>query len=83
MPSEFVVHSMEHGAVWITYPEGGDVDLEALRELGVGQSHVLVSSSPEVDDLAVTAWGAQLVLDGGDDPAAGLHRGLRPECADA
>lgn len=69
VPTEFAVHSMEHGAVWIAYPEGGDVDVEALRDLAVGQSHVLVSPSPEVEDLTATAWGAQLVLDGADDPA--------------
>lgn len=69
VPSEFAVHSMEHGAVWITYPEGGDVDVEALRDLAVGQSHVLVSPSPDVEDVTAAAWGAQLVLDGADDPA--------------
>lgn len=69
VPSEFAVHSMEHGAVWITYPQDGDVDVEALRDLVVGQSHVLVSPSPKVDELTATAWGAQLVLDGVDDPA--------------
>ena len=69
VPNEFAVHSLEHGAVWIAYPEGGDVDIEALRDLAVGQSHVLVSPSPDVEDLTATAWGAQLVLDGVDDPA--------------
>lgn len=69
VPNEFAVHSMEHGAVWITYPEGGDVDVDALRDLAVGQSHVLVSPSPDVEDVTATAWGAQVVLDGADDPA--------------
>lgn len=69
VPSEFAVHSMEHGAVWVAYPESGDVDIDALRELTVGQPDVLVSPSPDVDGLVATAWGAQLAVEGPDDPA--------------
>lgn len=28
VPAELAVNSMEHGAVWIAYPEDGDVDTE-------------------------------------------------------
>ena len=69
VPNEFAVHSMEHGAVWIAYPEETNIDTEALRDLVVGQSHVLVSPSPDADQLTATAWGAQIELGGVDDPA--------------
>lgn len=69
VPNEFAVHSMEHGAVWITYPEGASIDTGALQELTVGQSHVLVSPSQDAEQLTATAWGVQLELDGVDDPA--------------
>ena len=69
VPAEFAVHSMEHGAVWIAYPEDGDVDVERLRELTTGQPDLLVAPSPDVDAVTATAWGAQLEVDGVDDPA--------------
>lgn len=69
VPYELAVHSMEHGAVWVAYPESGSVDIDALRELTTGQPDVLVSPSPDVDGLVATAWGAQLEVDGPDDPA--------------
>lgn len=69
VPAELAVHSMEHGAVWIAYPEDGDVDTERLRELTIGQPDVLVGPSPDVDTVTATAWGAQLDVDGADDPA--------------
>lgn len=69
LPNELAVHSMEHGAVWIAYPEDGDVDTERLRELTVGQPDVLVGPSPDVDTVTATAWGAQLEVDDADDPA--------------
>jgi putative peptide zinc metalloprotease protein len=69
--SEHAVHSMEHGAVWITYrPDLPDSQVAALRELAVKQSYVLVSPYP--DDLpapvVASAWGRQLRLSSADDP---------------
>lgn len=66
---ELAVHSLEHGAVWLTYDPGLDTkSLEALRSLAGG--HVLVSP---VDDqpapVIATAWGVQLHLDSATDPA--------------
>lgn len=61
------VHSLEHGAVWITYESGlpaGDVDI--LRAFGQ-LDHVLVSPYPgQGDPIVVTSWGRQLRLDGFD-----------------
>lgn len=69
VPPELAVHSMEHGAVWIAYPDGGDVDTERLREFTVGQPDVLVAPSTAVSGVVATAWGAQLEVGSADDPA--------------
>ncbi len=64
------VHSMEHGAVWITYHPGlrGD-DVSRLRRLTRGQDHVLVSrwSDDLPAPLVASAWGRQVSLRTPDD----------------
>jgi hypothetical protein len=64
------VHSMEHGAVWITYrPTLAKDDIDRLRKL-TSQTFVLVSpwekglSTPVV----ASAWGKQLRLPSASDP---------------
>jgi hypothetical protein len=66
--AEHVVHSMEHGAVWITYGPAriGAADIE--DQLG-GRPYVVVSPLPQLGaPVVATAWGYQLQLDGLDDP---------------
>ena len=59
------VHSMEHGAVWITYrPDLEANQVEALRSLSVGHTHLLISPFPGLPSAVVaSAWGEQLLLD--------------------
>jgi hypothetical protein len=67
--SEFAVHSLEHGAVWITYnPEIGDEAVDRLRGF-VGRSEkVIVSPILDLDTpILATAWAQQLSLDSADD----------------
>jgi putative peptide zinc metalloprotease protein len=68
--NESAVHSMEHGAVWITYQAELPVtQIDALRLLARGQSHVLVSPSDDVAaPIVASAWGRQLRLNSADDP---------------
>lgn len=73
VPSEFAVHSLEHGAVWITYQGGLDADsVAALRAYTRGQPYVLVTPWPDdpayVGPIVASAWGAQLRLDDARDP---------------
>ncbi len=67
---ELAVHSLEHGAVWVTYRS--DVAPEVRRRLAVlatESSHVLVSPYEEQESpLVLTAWARQLPLDALDDP---------------
>jgi Protein of unknown function (DUF3105) len=68
--SENAVHSLEHGAVWITYqPELPADQVAALRQLAKRQSHLLVSQFVDLPTpVVVSAWGRQLRLDSVDDP---------------
>jgi hypothetical protein len=70
IPNETAVHSLEHGAVWITYrPDLPGDQIERLRKLAEGQSHLLVSPFPDLRaPIVATAWGVQLDLDSVDDP---------------
>ncbi|HSH81963.1 MAG TPA: DUF3105 domain-containing protein, partial [Herpetosiphonaceae bacterium] len=68
--SENVVHSMEHGAVWITYrPDLGVEEIDSLRRLASRWTHVLVSPFPDLPaPVVASAWGRQLRLDSAGDP---------------
>ena len=67
--TENAVHSLEHGAVWITYRSVSDVDLPALRELADSRQEMILSPVPDQGSaLIVTAWGFQLELSSADDP---------------
>lgn len=59
-----VVHSMEHGAVWITYQPDLPTDQVAAIENAVrGQNFIVVSPYPEQrSPIVMTAWGVQLEL---------------------
>ncbi len=58
------VHSLEHGAVWITYRADLPADeLDTLAELAKGKPYVLLSPvQDQVSPVTATAWGAQLTL---------------------
>ena len=60
---EFAVHSLEHGAVWLTYqPGAAPADIAALSELAaVNPDYVLVSPmTGQPQPFMATAWGLQL-----------------------
>lgn len=65
---EQAVHSLEHGAVWITYQpslEGGQVDVLKSKVRG----YTFMSPLTEQDaPIILTAWGVQLSLQSVDDP---------------
>lgn len=67
--NENAVHSMEHGAVWVTYDAErihGE-DLDKLRDL-MPSSYVILSPYEGLDTpIALSAWNAQLKVDSVDD----------------
>jgi hypothetical protein len=67
--AERAVHSLEHGAVWITYRPGlRRSDVTVLGSLTKGESHVLVSPYPGLPaPVVASAWGRQLVVSSARD----------------
>lgn len=69
--AETAVHSMEHGAVWITHrPELAQPEIDALRQLARDEAYVLVSpwTGELPSPVVASAWGRQLRLDSANDP---------------
>jgi hypothetical protein len=65
------VHSLEHGAVWITYDPArtSAVVLQALTGRVTGEPYLLLSPYPGRDTpLSLQAWGHQLALETPEDP---------------
>lgn len=69
VPEENAVHSLEHGAVWITYPaDDATVDVDHLNGYG-GRNKVIVSPvAGQAPPVLVTAWAHQMEADTADDP---------------
>lgn len=69
VPNENAVHSLEHGAVWITYDPAqvSAEDISAL-EAKLPDTYTLLSPYENMDaPIAVSAWNAQLKVDSADD----------------
>jgi Protein of unknown function (DUF3105) len=67
---ENAVHSLEHGAVWITYdPDAlSDADIATLAELVEGEAGRMMSPYEGLDSpISVQSWGHQLKVDSADD----------------
>jgi len=59
------LHSMEHGAVWLTYrPDLDATQVKSLQDLVRGHGYVLMTPyTKQTSDVVLTAWGVQLVID--------------------
>jgi hypothetical protein len=70
VPNERAVHSLEHGAVWITYsPDTSQADRQVLRALAETGDHILISQYDGLPSpIVATAWGEQLQLQSVHDP---------------
>ncbi|MGW5850334.1 DUF3105 domain-containing protein [Streptomyces sp. NPDC055254] len=70
VPEVNAVHSLEHGAVWVTYNDKaakGDVD--ALAERVGKTTYTLMSPVKEqAGAIMLSAWGKQLTVEKADDP---------------
>lgn len=71
IPTENAVHSMEHGAVWVTYNPAvaSPSDVAALRRKVDGNPYRLLSPYPgQAAKISLQAWGEQLTVDSVSDP---------------
>ena len=73
VPNENAVHSMEHGAIWVTYDADAlsDEELSTLRG-ELPSSYVVLSPYEGLDSpVVLSAWNHQLKLDSADDERIG------------
>ena len=73
VPNENAVHSMEHGAVWVTYDAdalSGD-EVATLRSK-LPSTYVILSPYDGLPSpIVLSGWNAQLQVDDADDPRIG------------
>ncbi|BDP44707.1 hypothetical protein DAETH_46760 (plasmid) [Deinococcus aetherius] len=70
---EYAVHSLEHGAVWLSYKQGLPTDqIETLKKVVDGRTYTLLSPhETQSAPLVLTAWNAQLEVQDINDPRVG------------
>ena len=68
--NEHAVHSLEHGAVWVTYKQGLAADqVDVLKKKVEGKDYMLMSPYTGLDkNVSVQVWGYQLKTDDVNDP---------------
>lgn len=69
VPNINAVHSLEHGAVWVTYRP--DLPADQVQKLAesLPADYMVLSPFPGLSSPVVaSAWGKQVLLDGVDDP---------------
>ena len=68
--SEYAVHSLEHGAVWITYrPDLPAAQVSTLTRLAEGSPYTILSPYPGLPaPVVAVAWGLRLELPSANDP---------------
>ncbi|MFG2321661.1 DUF3105 domain-containing protein [Streptomyces sp. NPDC048568] len=68
--NENAVHSLEHGAVWVTYTDAAPkADVEKLAAKVKKTPYSLMSpDEKQQDPIMLTAWGHQRTVTGADDP---------------
>lgn len=68
--NENLVHSLEHGAVWIAYNPDKiqGADREALAQRVEGEPYTMMSPYPGMDSpISLQSWGHRLQVDNADD----------------
>jgi hypothetical protein len=69
VPTENAVHSLEHGAIWVTYdPSLSDADLETLKSQ-LPSTYIVLSPFDELPSpIVLSGWNTQLQVEDADDP---------------
>lgn len=68
--AEYAVHSLEHGAVWISYDPALPADqVETLAALYAPGDYLVISPVEGLPaPVVASAWGSQILLEGAEDP---------------
>lgn len=66
---QYAIHSMEHGAVWVTYnPDLPADQVSALQNLVRGEAYMLLNPYPDQSSpIVLTVWDRQLAVDSVED----------------
>ncbi|MET4667622.1 hypothetical protein ABID94_000478 [Streptomyces sp. PvR018] len=69
VPDVNAVHSLEHGAVWVTYStKAADADVAELAERVRSTPFTLMSPYADQEGaIVLSAWGKQVTVDSADD----------------
>lgn len=69
VPQENAVHSLEHGAIWVTYdPQTIHQDQVDALESALPDTYVVLSPYQDMDSpITLSAWGAQVAVETPDD----------------
>ncbi len=72
VPNENAVHSLEHGAIWVTYdPSLSDEDLETLKQK-LPSTYVVLSPYEDLPSpIVLSGWNSQLQVDSPEDERIG------------
>ncbi|MFB6634370.1 DUF3105 domain-containing protein [Streptomyces sp. NPDC056362] len=64
------VHSLEHGAVWVTYnKQASQADVKKLADkVGKTKYSLMSPMDDQSGAIMLSAWGKQVTVDGADDP---------------
>lgn len=72
VPDEYLVHTMEHGAVWLAYATDlSSDDLAVIRQVVSDNADTIATPYPDLDPgvkVVLSAWARQLPLKSLDDP---------------
>jgi hypothetical protein len=70
IPKENAVHSLEHGAVWVTYKPGLDqASINTVKSKVEGKDYLFMSPFTGLDkNISLQGWGFQLKVDSASDP---------------
>jgi hypothetical protein len=69
VPNENAVHSLEHGALWVTYdPSISDAELATLKSK-LPSTYIVLSPFDDLPSpIVLSGWNVQLKVDSADDP---------------
>ncbi|MER5766662.1 DUF3105 domain-containing protein [Streptomyces sp. NPDC001985] len=69
IPNENAVHSLEHGAVWVSYNDKAPrAEVKKLEDKVKKTSYTMISPvRDQADPIMLTAWGKQVSVDSADD----------------
>lgn len=66
---EAMVHSLEHGGIWISYKDISEAEIDVLESIGRRNSQSVIVSPRQANDapISVASWGKLMHLENADE----------------